>query len=64
MWKVPVTKPSPIYSGTMSIYQTGHKGGKFGRKKNLVELLVFQVTLHNLASPVVKTGIFTTDSTL
>jgi len=48
----------------MSIYQTGHKGRKFGRKKNVVELLVFQVTLHNLASPVVKRGIFTTDSTL
>jgi len=48
----------------MSIYQAGHKGRKFGRKKNLVELLVFQVTLHNLASPVVKRGIFRTDSTL
>jgi hypothetical protein len=48
----------------MSIYQTGQKGGKFRRKKNLVELLVFQVTLHNLASQVVKRGIFTTDSTI
>jgi hypothetical protein len=47
----------------MSIYQTGQKGGKFGRKMNLVELLDLQVTLHNLASAVVKRGIFTTDST-